>query len=129
MKICLVNAGLGSTRGGVETFVEQLASQLSERHEVTLLTGQGELVPGLQKKFKIIELPFHSRAGLLNRLQVKLQTPKPFGIEHLSPYEVESLSFFKSFKSNQKAMNTLASSDVIATFIYLDALQFSAYVL
>ena len=127
MRICLVNAGMGSTAGGVETLVEQMALWLGRKHEVTVITGKGVRVPVLKKRFKVIEVPFSSRNSLANKLQVKLQKPKRFGIEHLTPYEVESLSFFKGFHANSEARQALESSQAVCTFIYLDALLFSNY--
>lgn len=122
MKICFVNPSVGTTAGGTETTIRELARVLSERHEVWVLTGRSgfkETTPFEPRdRVRVLAVPYWPRFSPPNRLVT-------LALRWLDPYRIESASFFAATLADRKARRLLASSDVISTHFRVDSELFS----
>ncbi|UCE74765.1 MAG: glycosyltransferase family 4 protein [Methanomassiliicoccales archaeon] len=122
MKICFVSPSVGTIVGGSETIIQQFARQLSEKHEVILLTGKSRHMP-LQKNivdapYKVLTVPFWPRFTPKNNFATRI-------IRRLDPYKAESLSFYYNVMLRPKIKESLKEMDVISTHYRLDSRLFS----
>ncbi len=122
MKICFITPSTGTTQGGGETTIRQFAKYLSNKHEVTVLTGRSRYKP-LQKElmdapYDVLTVPFWPRFTPLNNLAIKLG-------RRLTPYKTESFSFYYNSLIRPKIRQRIKGMDVISTHYWLDSRLFS----
>ncbi len=122
MRIAFVASSVGTTTGGIETSVASLASELSKRHDVSLITG---LMGDHQATseflgIRVVALPFMHRFGKSTRV-VSLVWPS------VNPYLLESGSLAISSSISRSAQRELRECDVLSTHTKYDALFFSRF--
>jgi glycosyltransferase involved in cell wall biosynthesis len=122
MKICFINPSVGTIAGGSETIIHQFANHLGKKHEVTILTGKSRHKPMQETlkgaSFEVLTVPFWPRFTPMNNLASKL-------ISRLTPYKVESFSFYYNVLLRSKIKRRLKGMDIISTHYWVDSRLFS----
>lgn len=117
-----MNPTVGTTAGGSETTIRELARLLSERHEVWILTGKSRSKPSIPINppgpTRIVEVPYWPRFSPPNHATHRI-------FNWLDPYHIESLTFFLAAMASRRARSLLASVDVISTHFRVDSELFS----
>lgn len=123
LRIVFVCSSAATVRGGIETTVNALATELSRRNEVTLLTGGRRRVRGVHgtSGVHVIELPFVHRSSTATRVLGSAS-------KRYDPYLTESLSFFASVLVSPQARREIAKAEVVSTHTKYDSLTFSPWV-
>jgi glycosyltransferase involved in cell wall biosynthesis len=101
-----------ATSGGTETVVRELAKQLTARHEITLYTGSGDILPEVRRMdIDIVQVTLTRKEDEMNQRLTSL-TP-------LLSAEIESVSMYRQARKTG-VLEELASEDVVSTHYYLD---------
>jgi len=109
-----------ATSGGTETVVRELVKRLTEQHDVTIYTGNGELLREVARMdATIVQIPLLRKEDTWNR---HLQSITPA----LSA-EIESLTMFRQLRRTG-VIDQLENEDVLSTHYYLDNILLSRYV-
>ncbi|MXR41870.1 glycosyltransferase [Halobaculum sp. WSA2] len=118
-----MNIGIYSPRvgfansGGTETVVRELTKQLTGRHDITLYTGTGNILPEVERMdADIVQVDLIPKESRLNE-RVCSYTP-------LMSAEVESLSMFWNVLRSD-VRDALNREDIVSTHYYLDNLLLS----
>lgn len=122
MKITFVLPSAGMVRGGIETTVISLATILSDKHEVTLLSGGSHTPspPELGSRVKTIRVPYLDRFGAMSGIASHV----PGG---LGPIQMESLTFFISSILLPAARAAVLKADVLSTHTKYDSMLFTPW--
>ena len=122
MKICFINAPVGTINGSQESVVYFMAENLSKYHDVTLITGRGITTPLIERvkngSFHLVKVPFLSRNSILNRIISKI-------IKRAHPWGLESLTIYLGVLMRPKVKEIIKRSDVIVTYYRSDSRRFS----
>lgn len=112
MEIAIYSPSLGTIKsGGTETFLREVIKRLQDRHEITVITGAGNLTNEVgELKANIITIPFISREKL-----------GKLGVSGAKVFDIESLTMYRKARSVLKDN----SFDIISTHYYLDNLLLS----
>jgi glycosyltransferase involved in cell wall biosynthesis len=118
MKICFASPSAGTIQGGGESTVRQFAKHLSKEHEVTVLTGRTRHLK-MQKElenvpYEILTVPFWPRFTTGNNMACKLS-------RRITPYKMESFSFYYNILLRSKIKRRLAKMDIISTHYWMDS--------
>jgi len=106
-----------ATSGGTETVVRELTKQMAKRHDVTLYTGVGKLLPEVERlDAEVVQVECLRKEDRLNE---RLTSLTPF----LSA-EIESVSMYRHARSSD-VFDRLEGEDVISTHYYLDNILLS----
>lgn len=124
MRICFIDAAVGTLTGGTESIIYNLGLELSQRHEITLITGSSkkrDILPHIRNApFKLIAIPFISRLEPENEnIRSRFHLPLQF--------DVEAISLFLSFLRSKEACSAINNCDVVSFHYPMVSLLFSWY--
>ena len=114
MRIGLYNPRVGTyATGGTETFLREMARQLSRDHTVVVYTGGGEIVPELHElEVQTRAIPFTSEGTRVSDVTT--------GLTPLHSHEVESLTMYWNARRQGLYKRMASEVDVISTHSLLD---------
>lgn len=114
MRIGMYNARVGTFEtGGTETFIREMARQMSDDHNVILYTGSGDIVsPVSDLNVTIKEIPFLSEDNWYTHLFSKY-TP-------IHTHEIEALSMYVSARKKSVYRQMAEEVDVVSTHSLLE---------
>jgi glycosyltransferase involved in cell wall biosynthesis len=122
MKICIINAPVGTISGSQETVIFEMARHLAENNDVTLITGRSRAKPLLEKikraNFQVVAVPFWGRGTLLNRFFNRMA-------RRSHPWKIESATMYYNVILRPKVKKIIQEANVIVTYYRLDARLFS----
>ncbi len=118
MKICFASPTVGTIQGGVESTIRQFAKHLCKEHEVTVLTGRNRKL-GTQKDvmnvpYEILTVPYWPRFTTLNNMACRVN-------RRLTPYKMESFSYYYNILIRPNIKKRLAQMDIISTHYWMDS--------
>lgn len=124
MRICFIDAAVGTITGGAETFMYNLCLELSKKHEIFMLTGStpcADILPHIKAgPFKLSTVPYISRLDRENEvIRSRLRLP--------SQFDFEAVSFFLNFLKNRKAKRFVAGCDIASLHYPMTSILFSWY--
>lgn len=122
MKICIINAPVGTINGSQETVIFQMAEHLSKKHDVTLITGRRRAKPLLERirnaAFNVVTVPFWGRGTILNRFFYGM-------VKRYHPWKIESATLYYGVILRPRVKKIIQEADVIVTYYRLDSRLFS----
>jgi glycosyltransferase involved in cell wall biosynthesis len=119
MNVGVWNARVGTREsGGTETFLREMIKRLVSHHEVTLYTGEGDLLAEVRQfDVDVVQVPYWPKEGRINA-QLSSRTP-------LLPAEVETVSMAWHAWRNGTFDRIEHEEDVLSLHYYLDNLLLS----
>ncbi len=124
MKMCFINAPVGTINESQEVVIYQMAENLCEKHNVTVITGRSRSKPLLKRienaPFNVVTVPFWPRRTSLNNFFSRVY-------KRLHPWKIESITFYIGVMLRPSVKRVIKEADVVLTWYRLDSRLFSNF--